>query len=309
MAIPQFTMRELLEAGVHFGHRTFRWNPAMKKFIFGSRNGVHIMDLQQTVPAMYRALGMIHKSVGNGGRVLFVGSKTQAQEIIKEAAERSGQYYMNYRWLGGTLTNWKTINASIKRLKELEELATDEAKTAHLTKKERLMQSREYSKLSLSLGGIKDMAGLPDVVFVIDTNKEKIAIQEANRLGIPVVAILDSNSSPEGIDFPIPGNDDSVRAIKLYCRLISDTILDGISDHMAKVEARGAKTTVRTAKGDTARKATVKLSPKAEAAAETAEADAKAEDAKADAKAKDADAAVAAKATTAPKEAKAATAS
>jgi small subunit ribosomal protein S2 len=267
MAIPQFTMRELLEAGVHFGHRTFRWNPKMKQYIFGSRNGVHIMDLQQTVPMLYKALNVIHNSVSNGGRVLFVGSKTQAQDIILEAAERSGQYYMNYRWLGGTLTNWKTINASIKRLKQLEEMAADSEKTAHMTKKELLMQSREYNKLNLSLGGIKNMAGLPDVVFVIDTNKEKIAIQEANRLGIPVIAILDSNSDPEGVDFPIPGNDDSVRALKLYTRLVSDTILDGISNHMAKSDARSAKTT--TAKsGDAPRKATVKLSPQAAKAAD-----------------------------------------
>lgn len=267
MAIPQFTMRELLEAGVHFGHRTFRWNPKMKPYIFGSRNGVHVLDLQQTVPMMYKALAVIHNAVSNGGRVLFVGSKTQAQDIIREASDRSGQYFMNYRWLGGTLTNWKTISASIKRLKELEEMAADPEKTAHLTKKELLMQSREYNKLNLALGGIKNMAGLPDVVFVIDTNKEKIAIQEANRLGIPVVAILDSNSDPEGIDFPIPGNDDSVRALKLYTRLVSDTILDGISNHMAKAEARSAAKAPAT-KANTQRQATVKLSPKATKAAE-----------------------------------------
>ncbi len=269
MAIPQFTMRELLEAGVHFGHRTFRWNPKMKSYIFGSRNGVHILDLQQTVPAMYKGLSVIHNAVSNGGRVLFVGSKPQAQEIIKEEAERSGQYFMNYRWLGGTLTNWKTISASIKRLKDIEAMRADPEKTAHLTKKELLMQEREYTKLHLALGGIKDMAGLPDVIFVIDTNKEQIAIQEARCLGIPVVAILDSNSNPDDIDYPIPGNDDSIRAIKLYCRLVSDTILDGISNHMAKVEARTtAKASAKATKGSQ-RKATVKLSPKAEKAAES----------------------------------------
>ena len=261
MSLPQFTMRELMEAGVHFGHRTNRWNPKMAPFIFGKRNGVHILDLQQTVPMLYSALGMIQKTVASGGRVLFVGTKPQAADIITEAAERSGQYYVNYRWLGGMLTNWKTIGNSIKRLKELEADFADESRIAHLTKKERLMREREFGKLQRVLCGIKDMQGLPDVIIVTDAKKDRIAIEEANVLGIPVVAVVDSNVDPNGVTFPVPGNDDAARALKLYTRLISDAILDGISQQVSAVP-KASKTS------KPGRKTVVKLSPKATAAAE-----------------------------------------
>lgn len=232
MAMPDFTMRQLLEAGVHFGHHTRRWNPKMRPFIFGVRNGVHILDLQQTVPALEQALRTVRDIVANGGRVLFVGTKRQAQDKVAEAAKRSGQYYVNHRWLGGMLTNWKTISHSINRLRELEGLFAQE-KTG-FTKKEELMLRREKAKLEQSIGGIKDMGGQPDAIFIIDTNKEEIAIQEANKLGIPVIAILDSNSCPEGVNFPIPGNDDALRAIELYCDLMSSAILDGIQAEVTK---------------------------------------------------------------------------
>ena len=230
MAMPEFTMRQLLEAGVHFGHRTRRWNPKMRPFIFGVRNDVHILDLQQTVPMLDQSLRTLRDIVAKGGRVLFVGTKRQAQDPVAAAAKRCGQYYVNHRWLGGMLTNWKTVTHSISRLKELEGLFA-QAKTG-FTKKEELMFRREMEKLEQSIGGIKDMGGQPDALFIIDTNKEDIAIKEANKLGIPVIAILDSNSSPDGIDFPIPGNDDALRAIELYCDLVSSAVLDGISAEM-----------------------------------------------------------------------------
>ncbi len=225
MAIPVVTLAQFLEAGAHFGHQTHRWNPRMAPYIFGARNGIHIMDLSQTVPLMSRALLFVRETVAQGGKVLFVGTKRQAQEPIAEAAARSGHYYVNHRWLGGMLTNWKTIGGSIRRLKTVEE--TLGGSTQGLTKKEVLKMTRDRDKLYQSLGGIRDMGGLPDIMFVVDTNKEDIAIKEANVLGIPVVAILDSNCSPDGIAFPIPGNDDASRAIKLYCDAIADAILDG----------------------------------------------------------------------------------
>ena len=224
MAAPVVTMAQLLEAGAHFGHQTHRWNPKMKPYIFGDRNGVHIIDLSQSVPLFARALDFTRATVAAGGKVLFVGTKRQAQDPIAEAARRSGQYYVNHRWLGGMLTNWKTISGSIKRFKMLEEQLSGD--THGLTKKEILKLTRERDKFELSLGGIRDMNGLPDVIFVIDVNKEELAIKEANVLGIPVVAILDTNTDPSGIAFPVPGNDDASRAILLYCNAIADTILD-----------------------------------------------------------------------------------
>ncbi len=227
MALPEFSMRQLLEAGVHFGHQTHRWNPRMAPFIYGERNNVHIIDLSQTVPLLHQALLAVSDAVSNGGRVLFVGTKRQASEAIADAARKSAQYFMNARWLGGTLTNWKTISNSISRLRKLEDML--EGETAGMTKKERLRLTRERDNLDRALGGIKDMGGLPDILVVIDTNKEAIAIQEARRLNIPVVAVLDSNSNPDGIDFPVPGNDDAGRAIQLYCDLFARAVIDGIS--------------------------------------------------------------------------------
>ncbi|MBC6439435.1 MAG: 30S ribosomal protein S2 [Rhodospirillales bacterium] len=231
MAMPQFTMRQLLEAGVHFGHQTRRWNPKMQPFIFGERNDVHIIDLQQTVPLLRHALQQVRDVVAAGGRVLFVGTKRQAQEPVADSARRCGQYFVNHRWLGGMLTNWKTVSNSIRRLRELEERLSED--TTGLTKKEILRMTRERDKLERALGGIKDMAGLPDMLFIIDTNKEDIAIAEANKLGIPIIAIVDSNSDPEGIDYVIPGNDDAIRAVSLYCDLISGAALDGIQAELA----------------------------------------------------------------------------
>src|SRR4051812_10342490 len=219
MAAPVVTMQQLLETGAHFGHQTHRWNPKMKPYLFGDRNGVHIIDLSQTVPLFARALEFVSSSVAGGGKVLFVGTKRQAQEPIADAARRAGQHFVNHRWLGGMLTNWKTISNSIKRLKSLEEQLSGD--THGLTKKEVLQLTREKDKLELSLGGIRDMNGVPDVMFVIDANKEELAIKEANTLGIPVVAILDSNVSPDGIAFPVPANDDAARAIRLYCEAIA----------------------------------------------------------------------------------------
>ncbi len=230
MAMPTFTMRRLLEAGVHFGHHTRRWNPKMGPFIFGVRNGVHIIDLEQTVPLLYRAMQAIRDVVGGGGRVLFVGTKRQAQERVADAATRCGQYYVNHRWLGGMLTNWKTISQSIRRLREMEERLAES--NLGLTKKELLQMTRERDKLERALGGIKEMGGLPDILFIIDTNKEAIAIKEANKLGIPVVAVVDSNSDPDGVTFPVPGNDDALRAIDLYCELILGAVLDGLQAEM-----------------------------------------------------------------------------
>ncbi|QHI95430.1 30S ribosomal protein S2 [Aristophania vespae] len=231
MAMPNFTMRQLLEAGVHFGHHTRRWNPAMAPYLFGVRNQVHIIDLQQTVPLLDRALKQVRDTVASGGRVLFVGTKRAASEHIAEAAQRCGQYYVNHRWLGGMLTNWKTITGSIKRLRAIDEMLSGD--TSGLTKKEILDITRDREKLERSLGGIKDMGGLPDLLFVIDTNKEKLAVEEANKLGIPVVAVLDSNSDPKGVNFPVPGNDDAIRAITLYCDLVAGAVLDGISAELA----------------------------------------------------------------------------
>jgi small subunit ribosomal protein S2 len=233
MALPSFTMRQLLEAGVHFGHNTRRWNPRMESYLFGVRNGIHIIDLQQTVPQLHRAMQAVRDVVAGGGRVLFVGTKRSAAEPVALAAKKCGQHFVNHRWLGGMLTNWKTISRSIKRLKEMEEQLAS-GHIAGLTKKEQLNLSREKEKLDRALGGIKDMGGLPDIMFVIDTNKEGIAIQEANTLNIPVVAILDSNSDPSGITFPVPGNDDAIRAVNLYCDLISGSVLDGIQAEMTK---------------------------------------------------------------------------
>ena len=226
MAVPDFTMRQLLEAGAHFGHQSHRWNPKMSSFIFGTRNNIHIIDLAQTVPLLHRALQAVSDTVAKGGRVLFVGTKRQASDAIAESAKRAAQYYVNSRWLGGMLTNWKTISGSINRLRTLEETLT--VGGPGLTKKERLMLSREKEKLDKALGGIKDMGGVPTLLFVIDTNKEALAIKEAGRLGIPVCAIVDTNCDPEGIAFPVPANDDAGRAIALYCDLFARAAIDGI---------------------------------------------------------------------------------
>ena len=227
MALPDYSMRSLLEAGAHFGHQSHRWNPKMAPFIFGTRNNIHIIDLAQTVPLLHQALQAVSDTVARGGRVLFVGTKRQASDPIADAAKRSAQYYVNSRWLGGMLTNWKTISASIQRLRKVDDQLTGGA--SGLTKKERLMLSREKGKLEKALGGIKDMGGVPDLIFVIDTNKEQLAIKEAGRLGIPVAAIVDTNCDPDGIKFPIPANDDAARAITMYCDLIARAAIDGIS--------------------------------------------------------------------------------
>ena len=226
MALPPVNMRQLLEAGCHFGHQAHRWNPKMAPFIYGARNNIHIVDLAQTVPLLHQALVKVSDTVAKGGRVLFVGTKRNAQEPIAEAAKKSAQYYMNHRWLGGTLTNWKTISASIRRLRKLDDILGGEQKGR--TKKELLELTRDRDTLTKSLGGIKEMGGLPELLFVIDTNKEQIAIAEAKKLGIPIVAIIDTNCDPDGIDFPIPGNDDAGRAISLYCDLIAQACIDGI---------------------------------------------------------------------------------
>jgi small subunit ribosomal protein S2 len=231
MAVPDFSMRQLLEAGVHFGHHTRRWNPKMAPYLFGVRNGIHIVDLEHTVPLLHQALEAIRNEVAGGGRVLMVGTKRQAQDAIAEGAKRCGQYYVNYRWLGGMLTNFKTISNSIKRLREFDDRI--QAEEAGLTKRELLELTRDRDKLERSLGGIKEMGGLPSILFVVDTNKEAIAVAEANKLRIPVVAVLDSNSDPAGIAYPIPGNDDAMRAIHLYCELVSGAVLDGLQAEMA----------------------------------------------------------------------------
>ncbi len=227
MALPEFSMRQLLEAGVHFGHQTQRWNPRMGEFIYGSRNGIHILDLTQTVPMLDAALKVVRDTVAKGGRVLFVGTKRQAAQPVAEAAEKCAQYYMNHRWLGGTLTNWKTVSQSIQRLKNIDEAM--EGGAEGLTKKERLQMEREQTKLQASLGGIREMGGVPDLLFVIDVKKEALAIQEANKLGIPVVAVVDTNCNPAGVDYIIPGNDDAARAIALYTDLVSRAALDGMT--------------------------------------------------------------------------------
>jgi len=230
MALPDFSMRQLLEAGVHFGHQTQRWNPRMAEFIYGDRNGIHIIDLTQTVPMLDAALQVVRDTVAKGGRVLFVGTKRQAAKAVAEAAEKCAQYYMNHRWLGGTLTNWKTVSQSIQRLKQIDEVLASGAEG--LTKKERLQMEREQIKLQASLGGIREMGGLPDLLFIIDVNKEDLAILEAQKLGIPVVAVVDTNCSPKGVDYIIPGNDDAARAISLYCDLVSRAALDGMTAQM-----------------------------------------------------------------------------
>ncbi|RAK52934.1 30S ribosomal protein S2 [Phenylobacterium deserti] len=227
MALPEFSMRQLLEAGAHFGHQTHRWNPKMERYIFGSRSNIHIIDLSQSIPLLHQALVKVREVAAGGGRILFVGTKRQASEPIATAAKRCAQYYVNHRWLGGTLTNWRTVSGSIQRLRELEGTVTGEGQGR--SKKELLTLTREKDKLDLSLGGIKDMGGIPDLMFVIDTNKEAIAIQEARKLNIPVIAILDTNCDPDGITYPIPGNDDAARAIQLYCDLMADAILDGLA--------------------------------------------------------------------------------
>ena len=227
MALPEFNMRSMLESGAHFGHQTHRWNPKMERFIFGSRANIHIIDLSQTIPLLHQALLKVREVSASGGRVLFVGTKRQAQDPVAASAKRCAQYYVNHRWLGGTLTNWRTISGSIARLRELENVVEGEGQGR--SKKELLGLSREKEKLELSLGGIKDMGGIPDLMFVIDTNKEAIAIQEARKLNIPVVAILDTNSDPDGVAYPVPGNDDAARALQLYCDLIADAVLDGLA--------------------------------------------------------------------------------
>mgnify|MGYP000653786132 CR=1 FL=1 len=230
MALPEFSMRQLLEAGVHFGHQTQRWNPKMGEYIYGARNGIHILDLTQTVPMLDAALNAIRETVAKGGRILFVGTKRQAAAPVAEAAEKCAQYYMNHRWLGGTLTNWKTVSQSIQRLKHIDEQMANGAEG--LTKKERLGMERDQEKLNASLGGIREMGGVPDMLFVIDVKKEALAVAEANKLGIPVVAVVDTNCSPKGVDYVIPGNDDAARAIALYCDLVSRAALDGMSAQM-----------------------------------------------------------------------------
>ena len=233
MALPEFTMAQLLEAGVHFGHQTHRWNPKMKKFIYGERSHIHIIDLSKTVPLFHQALVKVRDTVAKGGRVLFVGTKRQAADPVAEAAQRCAQYYMNHRLLGGTLTNWQTVAHSIKRLKELTALLSEGGNVSGLTKKELLNREREREKLERALGGIQDMGDLPDLMFVIDTNKEQIAIKEAKKLGIPVIAVVDTNCDPDDVDFPFPGNDDAARAISLYANLIADAVLDGLAESTA----------------------------------------------------------------------------
>jgi small subunit ribosomal protein S2 len=283
MAAPTFTLRQLMEAGVHFGHNTRRWNPKMAPFLFGARNGVHIIDLDQTRPMLYRALEAVTATVSKGGRILFVGTKRAASEKVAEAAQRCGQYYVNHRWPGGMLTNWKTISQSIKRMRDIE--ATMESEDlAKLSKKEALMMSRDHAKLMRTLNGIRDMGGLPDMIFVLDTNKEHLAVAEAKVLGIPVVAVIDSNSNPDNITFPVPGNDDALRAIDLYCDLLADAVLEGLQ---VEVTASGAdigaseEAPVETvvAEEAPAEEAAAEEAPAEEAAAEEAAAEAPAEDA------------------------------
>ena len=272
MASPTFTLRQLLESGVHFGHHTRRWNPKMDQYIFGIRNGVHIIDLQQTVPLLHRALEAAREVVAGGGRVLFVGTKRQAQDKIADAAKRCGQYYVNHRWLGGMLTNWKTISQSIKRLKEMDEMLGQA--DSGLTKKEQLGITRERDKLDRALGGIRDMGGLPDILFIIDTNKESIAVQEATKLNIPVIAVIDSNSDPDGITYPIPGNDDALRAIDLYCELLSASVLSGIEAEMmaSGTDIGESETPVEPALAAEAEADAAEAAVAAEAPAEAAEA-------------------------------------
>jgi len=288
MALPEFTMRELLESGVHFGHQTHRWNPKMKQFIYGARSGIHIMDLSATVPLLHQSLVKVRDTVAKGGRVLFVGTKRQAAQPIAEAAQRCAQYYMNHRWLGGTLTNWSTVSNSIKRLRELEETLGDKDESG-LTKKELLNRERDREKLDKALGGIANMGGLPDLIFVIDTNKEAIAIKEARKLGIPVVAVVDTNCDPDDADFPFPGNDDAARAISLYCNLVADAVLDGLAESSAGLgidlgesEDIEAMAEADVAAADAAEEAAAEEAPAEEAPAAQAATEAPAEDASED---------------------------
>ncbi len=280
MALPDFSMRQLLEAGVHFGHQTHRWNPRMGEFIYGARNGIHIMDLTQTVPMLDAALNVVRETVAKGGRILFVGTKRQAQRPIADAAERCAQYYMNHRWLGGTLTNWKTVSQSINRLKAIDEQMEDGAEG--LTKRERLSIERDRGKLQASLGGIREMGGLPDLLFVVDVNKEDLAIAEANKLGIPVVAVVDTNCSPEGVDYIIPGNDDAARAIALYCDLVSRAALDGMDAQLGAAGIDIGAMEEAPAEEAVAEEAPAEA-PAEEPAAEAAAAEAPAEETKAEA--------------------------
>ena len=277
MALPQVSLRELLEAGAHFGHRKERWNPKMAPYIYGVRNGIHIIDLSQTVPLFHRALQKARDVAAGGGRVLFVGTKRQASQPVSEAAQACAQYYVNHRWLGGTLTNWRTITRSIRKLRELEEILEDPDLSAGYTKKELLRMQRQREKLERALGGIKNMGGLPDLLFVIDVTREQIAVKEANKLGIPVVAILDTNADPDNIDFPVPGNDDATRAIELYCRYMRDAILDGLAaataaagGDMGAMEAPPAEAAVTEASAEEAPAAetTAEEAPAADAEAE-----------------------------------------
>jgi small subunit ribosomal protein S2 len=270
-------MRQLLEAGAHFGHQTHRWNPKMERYIFGSRANIHIIDLSQTIPLLHQALLKVREVAAGGGRVLFVGTKRQASEPIAGAAKRCAQYYVNHRWLGGTLTNWRTISQSIQRLREQE--AVLEGEGGHRSKKELLQITRERDKLELSLGGIKDMGGIPDLMFVIDTNKEAIAIQEARKLNIPVVAVLDTNSNPDGITYPVPGNDDAARAIQLYCDLVADAVIDGLA---AGQSAAGVDLGAAETPSEPALRQKAAAEPEAKAPEAVAEPEAKAAEAKAE---------------------------
>ena len=266
MALPEFSMRQLLEAGAHFGHQTHRWNPKMERYIFGSRSNIHIIDLSQTMPLLHQALVKVRDVAASGGRVLFVGTKRQASDPVASGAKRCAQYYVNHRWLGGTLTNWRTISQSIARLRELEAVL-ENSESSGRTKKELLQLTRERDKLELSLGGIKDMGGIPDLMFVIDTNKEAIAIQEARKLNIPVVAILDTNCDPQGISYPIPGNDDAARALQLYCDLVADAVLDGLTEGQTAmgVDIGASEAPVEPALRRTAAAATPAATPEPEA--------------------------------------------
>ena len=276
MALPDFSMRQLLEAGVHFGHQKHRWNPKMEKYIFGVRNDIHIIDLAQTVPNLHRALKLVSDTVAEGGRVLFVGTKRQAAPVVAEAAQQCAQYYVNSRWLGGMLTNWQTISKSIARLRQLEE----QKDIAGLTKKERLQRSREQERLERDLGGIKDMGNVPNLLFVIDTNKEAIAIKEARKLGIPVVAVVDTNCDPDDADFAFPGNDDAARAISLYCNLVADAVLDGLAESSADlgIDLGESEEIEALVEADVAAAAAAEEAASTEAAAATEEAAAPTED-------------------------------
>jgi len=286
MSLPSFSMRQMLEAGVHFGHSTRRWNPRMKPFIFGERNKIHILDLQQTVPMLHAALKALSEVTSRGGRVLFVGTKRAAADKIAETARNCGQYYVNHRWLGGMMTNWATVSRSIRRLRDLE-ARMDSGEINQLTKKEVLQLTRERDKLELTLGGIKEMGGLPDMLFVIDTNKEAIAVEEANRLGIPVIAIVDSNAKPEGVDYIIPGNDDAMRAISFYCELAQAAVLDGLQTELMKSGGDVGEATEAPAEAAVAEEAPAAEATAPESSEQKAEAPAEespAEDAAAEAK-------------------------